>query len=121
MMKDEIISRQFGQQDPVLAYKKEGFDLFDKMIDRIRENTVKVLINTKIEAKPREPEQQTYQVVVTGKELTPEERAKKEAEKKKPFVQKTVVNDKPKLSRNDLCYCGSGKKYKNCCWDKDHQ
>ena len=121
IMKDEILARQFGQQDPVLAYKKEGFDLFDKMIDRIRENTVKVLINTKIEAKPREPEQQTYQVVVTGKELTPEERAKKEAEKKKPFVQKTVVNDKPKLSRNDLCYCGSGKKYKNCCWDKDHQ
>ena len=122
IMKDEILARQFGQQDPVLAYKKEGFDLFDKMIDRIRENTVKVLINTKIEAKPQEPEQRTYQVVVTGKELTPEEKAKKEAEKKqKPFVQKTVVNESPKVGRNDPCPCGSGKKYKNCCWGKDHQ
>ena len=122
IMKDEILARQFGQQDPVLAYKKEGFDLFDKMIDRIRENTVKVLINTKIEAKPQEPEQRTYQVVVTGKELTPDEKAKKEAEKKKKtFVQKTVVNESPKTGRNDLCPCGSGKKYKNCCWGKDHQ
>ena len=122
IMKDEILARQFGQQDPVLAYKKEGFDLFDKMVDRIRENTVKVLINTKIEAKPQEPEQRTYQVVVTGKELTPEEKAKKEAEKKKKtFVQKTVVNESPKIGRNDPCPCGSGKKYKNCCWGKDHQ
>ena len=122
IMKDEILARQFGQQDPVLAYKKEGFDLFDKMIDRIRENTVKILINTKIEAKPQEPEQRTYQVVVTGKELTPEEKAKKEAEKKKKtFVQKTVVNESPKIGRNDPCPCGSGKKYKNCCWGKDHQ
>ena len=122
IMKDEILSRQFGQQDPVLAYKKEGFDLFDKMIERIRENTVKVLVNTKIEAKPKEePQIPQYQVVVTGKELTPEEKAKKAQEQKqKRAVQKTVVNDGPKIGRNDPCPCGSGKKYKNCCWDKDH-
>ena len=123
IMKDEILARQFGQQDPVLAYKKEGFDLFDKMIDRIRENTVKVLVNTKIEAKqPEQPQQPQYQVYVTGKELSPEEKAAKAAkEKQSRAVQKTVINDKPKLGRNDLCYCGSGKKYKSCCWDKDHQ
>ena len=123
IMKDEVLSRQYGQQDPVLAYKKDGFDLFDKMIDRIRENTVKVLVNTKIEAKqPEQPQTPQYQVYVTGKELTPEEKAKKaQQEKAKHAVQKTVVNDKPKLNRNDLCYCGSGKKYKNCCWDKDHR
>ena len=123
MMKDEIISRQFGQQDPVLAYKKEGFDLFDKMVDRIRENTVKVLINTKIEAKQKEePQQPQYQVYVTGKELTPEEKAQKaEKEKQKRFIQKTVVNEAPKIGRNDPCPCGSGKKYKNCCWGKEHK
>ena len=106
----------------MLAYKKDGFDLFDKMIDRIRENTVKVLVNTKIEAKqPEQPATPQYQVYVTGKELTAEEKAAKEAkEKQKRAVQKTVINNKPKLNRNDLCYCGSGKKYKNCCWDKDH-
>ena len=119
IMKDEILSRQFGQQDPVIAYKKEGFEMFDNMIDKIKENTCKVLLNAQIRERPQEPAPQPVKIVFTGKELSPEE--KKEAEKKKKLhVQKTVYNDKPKAGRNDPCPCGSGKKYKNCCWDKDH-
>lgn len=119
IMKDEIISRQFGQQDPVLAYKKEGFDMFDNMIYKIKENTCKVLLNAKIQQAPPEPQPQPVKILFTGKELTPEERAAQKA-KGKLQVQKTVYNDKPKAGRNDPCPCGSGKKYKNCCWDKDH-
>ena len=119
IMKDEIISRQFGQQDPVLAYKKEGFDMFDKMIDKIKEDTCKVLLNARIQQAPKEPEPKPVKILFTGKELTPEERAAQKA-KGKLQVQKTVYNDKPKAGRNDPCPCGSGKKYKNCCWDKDH-
>ncbi len=119
IMKDEILSRQFGQQDPVLAYKKEGFEMFDNMIDKIKENTCKVLLNAQIRERPSEPAPQPVKIVFTGKELTPEEKA--EAEKKKKLhVQKTIYNNKPKAGRNDPCPCGSGKKYKNCCWDKDH-
>ena len=119
IMKDEIISRQFGQQDPVLAYKKEGFEMFDNMIDKIKETTCKILLNAKIQHAPPQPEPQPVKILFTGKELTPEEKAQKQNQSKLK-VQKTVYNDKPKISRNDLCPCGSGKKYKNCCWDKDH-
>lgn len=119
IMKDEILSRQFGQQDPVLAYKKEGFEMFDNMIDKIKENTCKVLLNAQVRERPSEPAPQPVKIVFTGKELSPEEKA--EAEKKKKLhVQKTIYNNKPKAGRNDPCPCGSGKKYKNCCWDKDH-
>ncbi len=114
IMKDEIITRQFGQQDPVLAYKKEGFEMFDKMIEKIRENTCKILLNAQIQQAPEESKPQPVKITFTGKELTPEERAAKKA-KEKLKVQKTVYNDSPKIGRNDPCPCGSGKKYKNCC------
>ena len=119
IMKDEILSRQFGQQDPVLAYKKEGFDMFDNMIDKIKETTCKVLLNAKIQQTPQVAQPQPVKILFTGKELTPEERAQKQ-NKAKLQIQKTIYSDKPKAGRNDQCPCGSGKKYKNCCWDKDH-
>ncbi|MBQ8909071.1 MAG: preprotein translocase subunit SecA [Clostridia bacterium] len=118
IMKDEIISRQYGQQDPVLAYKKEGFEMFDNMVEKIRENTCKILLNMQIKQDPPPPQPAPYTVNFVGKELTPEERAAKA--KGKLQVQKTVVNDSPKTGRNDLCPCGSGKKYKNCRWAKDN-
>ena len=118
IMKDEIISRQFGQQDPVLAYKKDGFDMFDKMIDKIQEATCKILLTAQIQQAPQEPQAKPVKITFTGKELTPEERAKQK-EKSKLQVQKTVYNEKPKAGRNDPCPCGSGKKYKNCCWNED--
>ncbi len=122
IMKDEILSRQFGQQDPVLAYKKEGFDMFDSMIDKIKETTCKVLLNARIQPRSVAPAPEPAKIIFTGKKLTPEERAAQEEKKKQRLqVQKTVYNDKPKAGRNDPCPCGSGKKYKNCCWDKDHQ
>ena len=120
IMKDEILSRQFGQQDPVMAYKKEGFDMFDSMIDKIKETTCKILLNARIQARPVTPSPEPTKIIFTGKQLTPEERAAQK-QKQKLQVQKTVYNDKPKAGRNDPCPCGSGKKYKNCCWDKDHQ
>lgn len=118
IMKDEILARQFGQQDPIFAYKKEGFDMFDSMVAKIKEMTCKTLLNAQIRREPA-PQPAPAKIIFTGKELTPEERAKKEKAKLK--VQKTVINDKPKAGRNDPCPCGSGKKYKNCCWDKDHK
>lgn len=119
IMKDEIISRQFGQQDPVLAYKKDGFEMFDNMVEKIKESTCKILLNAQISQEPVEPEPKPVKIVFTGKELTPEEREKQKS-KHTLQIQKTIVNDKPKAGRNDPCPCGSGKKYKNCCWDKDN-
>ena len=120
IMKDEIMARQFGQQDPVLAYKKEGFEMFDNMIDKIRESTCKILLTAQIQQAPPQEEPKPVKIMFTGKELTPEERAKQK-EKQKLKVQQTVYNDQPKVGRNDPCPCGSGKKYKNCCMNNEEE
>lgn len=112
IMKDEILSRQYGQQDPVLAYKKEGFAMFDSMVDKIKETTCKFLLSAKIQGEPAQPE--PVKVVFTGKELSKEER-EAQNKRKNLIVQKTVKIGKSKAGRNDPCPCGSGKKYKNCC------
>lgn len=116
-MKNEIFARGFGNQDPVLAYKKDGAEMFENMIDKIRNLTCLFILNTQIdrpEPVQQMPQQPQYTVVMTGKELTPEERAE-QAKKKKPQVQQTIVNTEKQIGRNDPCPCGSGKKYKNCC------
>ncbi len=109
IMKNEIFARGFGNQDPVLAYKKDGYEMFDKMVDRIRETTCILLLNTNVEVRRREPisnlkntEAKTYD-------------PKNDDRPKERKIQKTVVNTEKKVGRNDPCPCGSGKKYKNCC------
>ena len=106
-MKNEIFARGFGNQDPILAYKKEGYEMFDNMIEKIRETTCIVLLNTSIEIKRPEPRPQPK--MTEAKVYDPQKRPE---EVKK---QTTVKNDQKKIGRNDPCPCGSGKKYKNCC------
>ena len=114
IMKNEIFARGFGNQDPILAYKKDGFEMFDKMVDRIKETTCLVLLNTNIEIRRREPAKEENNLKNTKAEkYDPSERPQ---ERK---IQKTVVNTERKIGRNDLCPCGSGKKYKNCCMLKN--
>ena len=106
-MKNEIFARGFGNQDPVLAYKKEAYEMFDNMIEKIRETTCVLLLNTSVEVKRHEPTPAPK--MTEAKVYDPVEKPKT-TEK-----QKTVVNDEKKVGRNDLCPCGSGKKFKNCC------
>ncbi len=113
-MKTEIMTRGFGNQDPILAYKKDGFDMFDNMIERIKESTCLLLLNTNIEIRRVAPaNEQSNSKNTVAKKYEPEE---KPQERK---IQKTVVNTARKIGRNDPCPCGSGKKYKNCCMLKD--
>ncbi len=107
-MKNEIFARGFGNQDPVLAYKKESYEMFDEMIEKIRETLVIILLNTKIEVKQPTPQPQP-QKMTEAKVYDPQKRPE---EIKK---QVTVKNTEKKVGRNDPCPCGSGKKYKNCC------
>ena len=108
IMKNEIFARGFGNQDPILAYKKDGFEMFDKMIDRIKETTCLMLLNMNIEVRRPEPKANNLKNT-EAKKYEPAERP----EERK--IQKTVVNTTKKVGRNDTCPCGSGKKYKNCC------
>ena len=112
IMKNEIFSRGFGNQDPVLAYKKDGYELFEKMIAQIRETVCMILLSIKIqvEQRPEKVQRPTFTPIARKEEL-PSNNPKPQ----KPVVQKTVVNSGPKVGRNEPCPCGSGKKYKNCC------
>lgn len=100
--------KAYGQQDPVVAYKREGFAMFDEMIGKIQEETVALLMRVNVEQAPKR-EGVNLELVVSSNG----DAAKKNA--KKP-----IVKSNKNLGRNDACPCGSGKKYKNCCWDKDH-
>lgn len=108
IMKNEIYARGFGNQDPVLAYKKEGYDLFYDMIERIQQQVCLYLLNITVEVKRPEPKPMQVQPQFTEAKVY---------DPKKPQTnekQQTVKVAK-KVGRNDPCPCGSGKKYKNCC------
>lgn len=99
--------KAYGQQDPVIAYKKEGFEMFDDMVGRIREETVALMMRVNIEHAPKREENKVEIVATSGGDGTSR-------------VANTPVTKAQTAGRNDPCPCGSGKKYKNCCWEKDH-
>lgn len=107
-MKNEIFARGFGGKDPINEYKAEAYDMFDEMIDRIRQTVVMLLLNTRIEINNPVP-QPRPQKMTEAKVYDP---AKKTQTNE---IQKTVKNVAKKVGRNEPCPCGSGKKYKNCC------
>lgn len=97
--------RAIGQIDPVIAYKMEGFDMFDEMNKLIREDTVSYLFNIQIEV----PVERKAVVDVDSLESPDMDGVDRNPSKSKP------EHMEEKVGRNDPCPCGSGKKYKNCC------
>ena len=97
--------RAIGQEDPVRAYQIEGFDMFDEMIQSIQEETLNYIygFQVRIEAQPIERKQ-----MVDMDKLEQKGGSETEEEAKQVKTDKVV-------GRNDLCPCGSGKKYKKCC------
>jgi len=106
-LKQGIGLRAYGQHDPVVAYKEEGFAMFEAMIQAIREETVRrmflVQLRTNQEVKREKVAKETGTAA-----------ASKATVKKQP-----VRNAAKKVGPNDPCPCGSGKKYKKCCMQKD--
>ncbi|CEI74195.1 MULTISPECIES: preprotein translocase subunit SecA [Romboutsia] len=92
--------RAIGQQDPVVAYKMEGFDMFDEMTKHIKEDTVRYLFNITIE----EPVERKQVIDVNHLSSNTDEESSNKTVRKEETV-----------GRNDDCPCGSGKKYKKCC------
>ncbi|MGL5754204.1 MAG: preprotein translocase subunit SecA [Paraclostridium sp.] len=92
--------RAIGQQDPVVAYKLEGFDMFDNMTKAIQEDTVRYLYNFTIE----EP--------IQRKQVVDVDKISSNADADQG--NRTVKKDE-EIGRNEECPCGSGKKYKKCC------
>ena len=99
-LRDGIGLRAYGQRDPVIEYKREGYEMFEEMVRLIQEDTIRRLYFTVL-AKPMERTQVA--------KPTSESHGETAEQPKKPA--KTAA----KVGRNDPCPCGSGKKYKNCC------
>jgi preprotein translocase subunit SecA len=104
-LKEGIGLRAYGQRDPLVEYKREGFELFSAMMDRMEEEIVRYLFLL-------EPAIQQEEKKVERRERSYSYSAP-EKEEKKPA--QTVVRKEKKVGRNDPCPCGSGKKYKKCC------
>lgn len=102
-LKRGIGLRAYAQQDPVVAFRLEGFDMFDEMTAAIREDTVRMMLLMKV--KREEDVERKAVAKETGTNAGGDDTAK----------GTTVRNSNKKVGRNDPCPCGSGKKYKKCC------
>ncbi len=111
----------YGQKDPLVEYKKQSFDMFQEMLDRIDTNTARSLFNLEVVVKDEQEEierlerlekqrarRQAAGMAFTGA-FEGAEMAGEEAKKHTPFVR-----EHPKVKPNDPCHCGSGKKFKKC-------
>ncbi len=109
-LKNGIGLRAYGQKDPVVQYRLEGFDMFDEMINDIKFDVTKILMHIRQQGEVKRQET----VKITGEALEAIHSVDG-GSKIGTDVDKTVRNEGPKVGRNDPCPCGSGKKYKNCC------
>lgn len=98
ILKREILTRT----DPVTTYKQEGFDMFEEMRARIRDNTAKFIIKVRFKVNIEKIQQPQAPTILAN--AMPVDKA-----------SKTIKNTQRKIGRNDPCPCGSGKKYKDCC------
>jgi len=88
----------FGQRDPVIEYRMQGYDMFNAMTESIREETVRMLMHVRIEEKVER--EQVAKVTGTNRDDS---------------ANAPITRKSEKIGRNDPCPCGSGKKYKHCC------
>ncbi len=102
-LKQGIGLRAYGQHDPVIAYKEEGYEMFSAMIAAIREETVRRMFLVELR-----PTQEVRR-----------EKVAKETVTNDSTVKKQPIRNTGKVGPNDPCPCGSGKKYKKCCLQKD--
>ncbi len=96
--------RAYGQTDPVVAYRNVGSEMFDGMIEAIREDTARQILTVMVKSQEDTKREQAAKITATSG-------ASDGTDKKQP------VRKKEKTKPNDPCPCGSGKKYKNCCGD----
>ena len=101
----------WGQKDPVVQYRIVGTEMFDEMIEAIKVDVVKLLMNLRQQKDLRRSE--TAKITKAALQSINSVDGGQSA-MDNPEVNRTVVRETPKVGRNDLCPCGSGKKYKNC-------
>jgi len=103
-LREGVGLRAYGQQDPLIEYKREAFDMFQEMIQGIQEDTVRYLFRVNV-ARQSAPRRMTAGKPAARGDLAAEGRS----------APASPVRSEAKVGRNDPCPCGSGKKYKKCC------
>jgi preprotein translocase subunit SecA len=121
-LKESVQAASFEQKDPLVIYKMEAYKLFEMLVFKMNQDITsylakgKLMITVNQEVKEARQQSTDLSRVRTNKSQE-EERARRAAEQAGresiPQIQ-TVRNSAPKIGRNDVCPCGSGKKYKNC-------
>ncbi|MCL6559318.1 MAG: SEC-C domain-containing protein, partial [Firmicutes bacterium] len=99
-LREGIGLRAYGQKDPLIEYKFEGYEMFQNMIDTIQDDVIRYIFRVNVV----QPQQQQKRRVVENRYAE--------------GGQKQPVRKESKIGRNDPCPCGSGKKYKKCCGNK---
>ncbi len=107
--------RAYGQKDPIVVYREEGSNMFDEMIVDIKFDVAKLLMHATKRDEGQSRKETAKITDAKSQEKAAIELVDGKLSPKEGGVNKTIVNEEPKVGRNDPCPCGSGKKYKNCC------
>ncbi len=117
-LKESIWTRSFAEKDPKTEYKREGFRMFNEMLEAIEDRVTNIIFRVQLEAGARARSvwnvSQTVHDQVGQFAMAERQRAAAQAPQGEQKV-KQIKLDQPKVGRNDPCPCGSGKKYKKCC------
>ena len=112
-LKNGIGLRAYAQKDPVVQYRLEGADMFDVMIEDLKDDVAKIMLH--IEKKEENAKRsETAEITNASLEDAAINLVDGTVKPKEGGLDRTVVKTEPKIGRNDPCPCGSGKKYKNC-------
>ena len=105
-LKEGIGLRGYGQRDPLVEYKRESFEIFQAMMERIEDEVIRYLfiLEPAVEQEERKARRQQDLIYTSDSDA--------------PVKKKPLKREHKKVGRNDPCPCGSGKKYKKCCYLK---
>ena len=112
-LKEWINQMGYAQKDPLVEYKKQSFELFEQMLDRIDLETIRALHHLQVTAE-QPPEQRLQRRPRRGQVTFTKANAGAAAAGEEEGRPRTVVKTEPKVGRNEPCFCGSGKKFKKC-------
>ncbi len=114
ILKTGIGLRGYNQKDPLVEYKKESYNLFMELVDRIKFESLKTLHLVQLRDEEEERERERMQQILNEMQLSNEEMQLMHESTLEPEIPQPIRAEK-KIPRNAPCPCGSGKKYKNCC------
>ncbi len=122
-LRDSVSLRTYAQKNPLVEYKLEGSEIFDRMIDKIKSSVAKTILRVQIRQEGQQPKQAAPRRIIEshssalsfGNMAASQQAAARQSANAGAVSPVQVIRTAPKVGRNDPCPCGSGKKYKNCC------